>query len=149
MLIDVGSLIINTDHIVRIEYIAGQTKGTNGSRVWLVDGTYRDVSNSPYEIVAQSGTIVPNTDKYRVVMAAGPDESGKFGPDFWSIPVLAFRVTSPHGMPSPVTTEGEIENYANQWALVDVEGGFHFGDGERADDVEEWLSVLNGRVTAP
>lgn len=148
MLIDVNGLIINTDHVVKIRRLWDKSDKEHSSEIEFFDGRIQTFKVDANDILAQLGTIIPNSGSWVVVMADGPGADGSHGPEHWTIPVLAFRVMGRWGMPEPITVEGELGSVRNEWALLAPDGRCFFGDGETAESVTEWISRLNSRGSA-
>lgn len=147
MLINIQGTVINSSRIIWVENLWHEKK-TDKCRVHFDNGDRKEFAISPDAILAESGTIVPNTGNFRVVMAILPEHDGGHAIETWTIPVLAFRIMSSFGGPSPITVEGEVDSYTNPWALLGPDGCCHFGGGENAASVEEWVKMLEARSKA-
>ena len=145
MLIHTPDGAINTDHIVEISESWDNTKKTHKCHVRFSDGTKTFVEMSVHDILDRSGNVIQNDQGFAVVMTEDDSNRDESSRDFWTIPVLAFRVTGQFGMPSPITVEGELINVKNPWALLSRDGKCFFEDGETSDSITDWIKYLNFR----
>lgn len=123
MLIEIGATIINTDHIVSMDRIAG----TDGAAQWsitLVTGKTIKVGASLIDEGRICGTIVPAPPGLTLVEAflPSPKEDDR-RVHFSSTPVIAFRIISPTAAPEPIGGMGEpLTKGGYEYAVVQPNG---------------------------